>query len=268
MPPVRPYGPKKARPLTGSRASIFSMKFMVEGFSIILAAGFIISIVLNSLIFLMWGISFAQVSTTNDVINSGLQLTALLAACSATYFTSISIGLKRDTKARNRLKSAVIVVMIIVTGFALWVDGVDIQFIARSKEIDLSVAQLIIAAHRIGAIITVFTILVSTSILSGLEDCESNAFREKRTHFAAAVAVLLVSLLIVSVTASVGYLGGGYFLRPPNIPNFCDGEVLWVGERAIVARCKPNDRPMVLLAPENAIIIPIGVHEQTASDVR
>lgn len=260
MSPLRPTPPhveflakRSLLPNAGLKPIVRSV---VEGFSVALALGFLGSVIANSAVFLSWRLSFLQLASPSDVITSGLQISwpVLLSVLS----TGLGIGTRiavREAAIRNPrtvdigFKVLIGLLGVAAAAWAIWAilsepekrERLDIWLVSYSfLTFVFGFVRSKVVVHRPGR---------------GLDHDEVHRAMRDMLTIVAGVGFLLIQFNI-PVVAKSGFFGDRYRLTDPRLPAACEGAVLWTGERAIVVRCGVGTKPVVLVGPENAILIP------------
>ena len=192
--------------------------------TIITAAAFLLGIFINSIIFSFWGMSFIQIATAWDVVMSGIQISAFLL-----IFLATSI-LVRITGIRT---SRILVGVIFVAGEVILAVLIFNDMISR-------LAAMILLVIWAGVFLTIYSI-------NGF----NNITRTISRILALGGFILVAGMFLVVVIYSAIYKGYSF---PGSVtadfPNCYFADVMWIGERVIVVRCK-DDSFMAIRDPES-----------------
>jgi len=234
------------------------LRWLVEGLSGILATGFIGSMLVNSIVFASWRLSFPQLASASDVVNSGLQLSWPVACCvvAAALGSGAQIMIFRLEPRRRRVADtgAGILIAILALASCWWAIALIVADPQKNARLDIWLISYVFVAFAGGYGRTKNILKPSSRSL------DRDHVRQGLNDMLLIVGGAGFSLVLFNMTATMssGFLGGGYRLVEPLLPGTCEGAVLWTGERAIVVRCAAGERPTVVIGAENAILTPIA----------
>ena len=230
-----------------------SVSDAVQASSLVLAAGFLLSTILNSFVFNTWGVPFTQVATPNDVLNSGLQMTGNLIL--GVLACLIGVAFFFTVKDHNRILIAVIRIIVSLVGMsALLRFAWHLLGDVLHKPTASTPASILGSSDLLPTLLTGI-IAVSFLLASDAANFWEGKSRPRVMELAAVMGLFTGMTLVfvgIAQAGSQGFLEGKYLLTNPKVPDGCAGTVLWVGERAIAVRCQDSKPPLVVFGADNA----------------
>jgi len=215
-------------------------------------AGFVAAIILNSIIFRNWGLTFLQIASPSDVILSGLQLAiGFLIPCMGLAI-GWAVGMRLFAVSHSRIWRALLPLFWIALGvlvFALARRYAD--YLDRTGWISIGAMWFALA---IGAFEG------RTAEMDGSE-AQTNVWKSALIENRRLNSILcFAGFWVVAVFNQVerisgeGMFGGGRAkLIWPVLQQCNQPRAMWAGERAVVVRCVSGDI-LVLYRPENVEI--------------
>lgn len=212
--------------------------------------------IVNALVFWSWRLSFPQLASASDVVNSGLQLVwaVSLAAAAASLGAGVWHLVRREVPPQS--------LTLVSTAFKIVAAAVTL---AAAVGVATEVARQPEKATQLDIWLGPYVLLAFAAGYGAAEKAaRGGGPRDQRVRqalndvFLIVGGVSLVLLLAnMNFVAHFGFFGSPYRVEAPELPKGCEGPVLWTGERAIVVRCEVGVRPTVIIGPENAILVPI-----------
>lgn len=193
------------------------------------ASVFVVGVTLNSLVFSLWGLPFSQLATAWDVLIGGLQVGS--AVITFGIFVTISMPIRR-------WKVNAILVLIFINAIGL----------------------AIIAASFVGGIpraFGIFAFIAFSGIFMNLIRFNHNGTAVQvaitKTMISLQFGVFILTIATMQVYSSYknGYAWSDRISTDAPGCHFAD--VLWLGERAVVLRCK-NEAILVLRDPPSMVL--------------
>ena len=210
-----------------------TIRMLAETFVLIAAVGFLISIVANSIIFNAWELDFLQIATPNDIIISGL---SIFGEPIAFLMVGVLAYIAGKIFAKGRIVDSIFIATLVVA---------------------LSNQFLVMRYGYLGYLGTFAAATGCASRIGIYIDKGKSYYRPYRIMLTLLFSVMLLQGLAVGwsnakTITSAGYMWFGNTIITPGPASNC--EVLWIGERAVVASCARNKGPIVILNAENLMV--------------
>lgn len=222
------------------------LSFVAQTTSLAAIVGFLAAIIVNSIIFYSWGLVFLQVASAWDVILSGLQMVVftLLPVIGAPVGWVVGVWLSRRSKRRVWQN------LLLAYATVFYVISVITPIIIGSP----TWARLFVASIGVMLVMAVFEERRHFRRLSAFGPTEAVRFRivsVAMLGFTVFVGSLTNVIAQVTAEGMIGY--ESVALTLPALPECEAPRAVWIGERAVVAKCR-NGRTAVVIGSENVVL--------------
>jgi hypothetical protein len=230
--------------------SAFSFRIILEGFSVITAAAFLIAYATAEVTFWNWGVRFSAISTFTDVANLTLPILIMLICIIAFSYIIVGFIAQRNGNSVRRSKYIILALYPLPSVAAICFSLIyDDQDLFRNLSIGMMPTLSIFLALSYNSLILQPKLQTTNSSAPYGDARES---RDNETNIFRRLGI--AALCIASLVALSGWLNS-QFGTMSNYVTTVNGKwfrVLWVGERALVYI--NGKSASVILEPQNTII--------------
>lgn len=221
--------------------------WVIELFSIITGASFVLAAMIHAIIFRFWNLDFFTVATPSDVLMSGLSLvvkTAPLAAISVTCYRMPSFS-------RRWTIYVILLLFAVLFGVRRWI---EFEYFQTEQTTTFSVLTFLWVYFPSANYL--IAVLIAAFIAFGVRT-EEHSLRDRASRGTWAFISFLTLIgggAILLEYGSEGFEPPGLQMSAP--PKDCRSHhMLWIGERSLVMRCEVTDEVVVHANTENVALI-------------
>lgn len=220
-----------------------NLRLLAEISSLFLLLGFILSSLLNGIIFSAWGISFMQAASPADVLMSGLQFAALIAVPTMVSLSINWVGLRRSVWSKSDRHVQLVALGLVV------VAALPVASYMSSRSVTDGIGPYAVVLGT-GVMIAILAAVSWRSTPSG----------QRGSPLAKSLLTLLVAgamIMVGGATVLVARVEHGYepmltYIEEAEFCTAAPAQVLWIGADTVIVRCGLQDpaQPLhVLRAP-------------------